>query len=143
MARTKSALNAVKHGITARTLILQNENPEHFVEMLNSYIDYLQPSTPVEIDLVSEMVAARWRLRRIWRYETAMLDVEMDTQAADFEKRFVKYDEDMRGGMAFQSLADKSKGIATAFRYEVHLSRVYRRSLNEFQKIAKRTQHVQ
>ena len=27
------------------------------------------------------MVAARWRLRRIWSYQSALLDLEMDTQA--------------------------------------------------------------
>ena len=138
--RAKSALNAVKHGLTAKTLILQNEKPAHLRKMLNSYTEYLRPSNPIEIDMVTEMVAARWRIRRIWRYETAMLDIEMDAQAAGFEQRFLKYDEDMRGAQAWEALAGGNKGMATAFRYEVHLSRVYRRILAEFQKIAKRTQ---
>ena len=81
------------------------------------------------------MVAARWRLRRIWRYETAMIDIEMDSQAPDFEKRFEKYDEDMRGGAAFQAPADKSKGLSTALRYDIHLSRTYRRSLEELRRL--------
>ena len=75
--KAKSALNSVTFGITAKTLILQNEDPNQFLEMMNSYVEYLEPSNQVEIDLVSDMVAARWRLRRIWRYETAMLDIEM------------------------------------------------------------------
>src|SRR5207248_10350790 len=66
-----------------RSLILQNEDPKQFLEMMNSYVAYLKPSNQVEIDLVSDIVAARWRLRRIWRYETAMLDIEMDSQAPD------------------------------------------------------------
>ena len=72
------------------------------------------------------MVAARWRLRRIWRFETAMLDIE---------KRFEKYDEDMRGGAAFSALADKSKGLSTALRFDIHLSRTYRRSLQELYRL--------
>ena len=68
-----------------------------------------------------------------------MLDVEMDAQAGDFEKRFVTRDEDMRGSLAWTALVDSGKGLGTAMRYEVHLSRVYRRALAEFQKIAKRT----
>ena len=59
----------------------------------------------------------------------------MDAQAASFEKRFITRDEDMRGGLAFSELG----GLNTAMRYEVHLSRVYRRALAELQKIAKRT----
>ncbi len=134
-----SALNSVTHGITAKTLILQNEDPRQFLEMMNSYIAHLIPSNQIEIDLVSDMVAARWRLRRIWRYETAMLDIEMDAQAAGFEKRFITRDEDMRGSLAWTALVDSGKGLGTAMRYEVHLSRVYRRALAELQKIAKRT----
>ena len=126
--RRAVSMNAFSHGLTARTLILQNENPEQFAKILNSYFGYLKPTNQIEVDLIADMVAARWRLRRIWRFETAMLDIEMDSQAPDFEKRFEKYDEDMRGGAAFSALADKSKGLSTALRYDIHLSRAYRRS---------------
>ena len=83
-----SSMNALDHGITARTLILQNEDPDKFAEMQKALFDHLQPANQVEIDLVTDIVAARWRLNRIWRYETALLDIEMDSQAPDFEKRF-------------------------------------------------------
>jgi hypothetical protein len=132
-----SSLNAVTHGISAKTLILQNESPTEFLALLNSYLDRLQPANQIEIDLVSDLVASRWRLRRMWRYETAMLDIEMDVQAAGFAKRFTKHDEDMRGSSAFASLADAGKGFSTALRYEVHLSRVYRRTLSEYQNLTK------
>src|SRR2546430_13663889 len=103
--------------------------------MLNSYLDYIRPANQIEVDLLADIVAARWRLRRIWRFETAMLDIEMDSQAPDFEKRFEKYDEDMRGGAAFSSLTDKSKGLSTALRYDIHLCRTYRRSLQELDRL--------
>src|SRR5258708_23603592 len=81
------------------------------------------------------MIAGCWRLSRIWCFETAMLDIEMDAQAPDFEKRFEKYDEDTRGGAAFSALTDKSKGLSTSLRYDIHLSRTYRRSLQEFDRL--------
>ena len=124
-----SSMNAFSHGLTAKTLVLQSEDPDQFTKMLNSYIDYIQPTNQIEVDLLADIVAARWRLRRIWRFETAMLDIEMDSQAPDFEKRFEKYDEDMRGGVAFSSLTDKSHGLSTALRYDIHLSRTCRSSL--------------
>ena len=86
--RANSSMNAVRHGMTAKTLILCNENQDQFLEIMNAYFDYFQPSNQIEVDLISEMVAARWRLRRVWRYETAILDLEMDAQAPDFEKAF-------------------------------------------------------
>jgi hypothetical protein len=129
-----SSMNAVRHGMTAKTLVLHNEDPAQFVEILNAYYAYLVPANQVEVDLISDMVAARWRLRRVWRYETAILDIEMDSQAEDFEQRFEKYDEDMRGGAAFSSLSDKSKGLSTTLRYDIHLTRTYRRSLDELRR---------
>ena len=48
-----------------------------------------------------------------------MLDIEMDAQAPNFEKRFITRDEDMRGSPAFSKLGG--------------------RALTELQKIAKRT----
>src|SRR5262245_61176904 len=133
--RAISSMNAYNHGLTAKTLILQSEDPDQFAKMLNSYLDYLRPTNQIEVDLLADIVAARWRLRRIWRFETAMLDIEMDSQAPDFEKRFEKYDEDTRGGVAFSALTDKSKGLSTALRYDINLSRTYRRSLQELDRL--------
>ena len=128
--RAKSSMNAVRHGMTAKTLILCNENQDQFLEIMNAYFEYWQPTNQVEVDLITEMVGARWRLRRTWRYETALLDLEMDEQAPAFEKRFQTYDEEMRGGLAFASLVDKSKGLATALRFDIHLSRDFRKAID-------------
>src|ERR1700676_3927741 len=135
--RANSSMNAVRHGMTAKTLILCNENQDQFLEMMNAYFQYWQPSNQVEVDLITEMVGARWRLRRTWRYETALLDLEMDDQAPAFEKRFQTYDEEMRGGLAFASLVDKSKGLSTALRFDIHLSRTFRKAIDELRLMRK------
>ena len=54
----------------------------------------------------------------------------MDAQALDFENRFLTSDEDTRGGLAFSSLVDKSKGLSTILRYDIHLTRTYRKALD-------------
>jgi hypothetical protein len=130
-------MNAATHGITAKTLILCNEDRDHFRQIFNAYCEYLQPTNQIEVDLISEMVAARWRLRRVWRYETAILDLEMDSQSPGFEKRFETPDEDVRGAMAFATLVDKSSGLATTLRFDIHLSRTYRRALDQFRMMRK------
>ena len=134
------SLNALKYGFSAKTMILQNENPADFAELLESYIVDLAPSNQPQRDLVADIVAARWRLRRIWNYENAMLDVEMDLNSVEFAKRFVQVDESVRGGMAYQTLADKGQGMSTALRYHTHLTRTYRQTLEYYKKIAKQTQ---
>jgi hypothetical protein len=37
---------------------------------------------------------------------------------------------EMRGGLAFASLVDTSKGLSTVLRFDIHLSRTYRKALD-------------
>ena len=71
------------------------------------------------------------------RCATAQPDtsVEMDTQAPEFEKRFEEFDEDTRGAVAFSAVADNSKGLATALRADIHLTRTYRRAIDELRRL--------
>jgi hypothetical protein len=78
--RAISSANALRHGLTAKTLILPHENQDLFLAMWNAYFDLLRPANATEVGHRSNMVAARWRLGRTWRYKTAMLDVEMATR---------------------------------------------------------------
>jgi hypothetical protein len=127
--RADSSMNAVKHGLTAKTLILPNENPDRFREMFKGYFDLFQPANQKEIELVSEIVGARWRLSRVRTYQTAVLDLEMDTQAAQFRKRLGEIDEHMRGALAFIVVAG-NKDYATALRADVRMTRKYRRAID-------------
>ena len=72
-----SAGNSLRHGLTARTVLLTNESPQLFQESLNAYLLRLQPRDQVEADLVEEIVVAKWRQRRLWGIETASLNLEM------------------------------------------------------------------
>ncbi len=130
-----STVNGNKHGITAKTLTLTNENSDLMLEIMNSYFDLFLPANQMEIDIVCDIVAARWRLRRIWRYQTAMLDVEMDNQTPAFEKRYETFDEDMRGAAAFSAIVDNSKGYVTALRTDVHLTRLYRTAVDDLRRL--------
>ena len=126
--RARSSMNALRHGLTAKTLILQHEDQNLFVEIWKDYFDHLKPVNTMEIDLVSDIVATRWRLRRMWQYQTAMLDMEMEAP------QFEKFDEDRRGAMAFSALAN-TKGYETVLRSDIHLTSAYRKALCEFHRL--------
>jgi hypothetical protein len=128
-------MGAIDHAITDKTLTLTNESTDHFKHMLGAYFDLFQPANQMELDIVCDLAAARWRLRRIWRYQTAMIDVEMDNQAPEFEKRYATYDEDMRGAAAFSAVADSSKGYATALSTNIRLTRTYRRAVDDLRRL--------
>jgi hypothetical protein len=54
------------------------ESSEEFKRLLNTYINRFHPADSVELDLVQDMVKARWRLRRVWRNQGAMLELAME-----------------------------------------------------------------
>jgi hypothetical protein len=77
----KSSQNALKHGFTSRSnILLACENGEEFQSNLDGYLAIYQPTNPFEKDLVEEIVATRWRIRRLWAVETSLLNGEILNQ---------------------------------------------------------------
>jgi len=126
--RAKSALNSIKHGLTANTLVLTNESRDMFNELLDAYTERFQPADEVELDLILEMVACRWRLRRIMSVETAMVDIEMDDQEEALAKDRGAVDEVCRIALAFTKLSE-GRGLTLLSRYEARFRRQFDRAL--------------
>src|SRR5260370_31302802 len=66
--RAAVRLNALKNGLTARTLILPGENEAEFRGLLESLEMEHRPATPKEHALVMRSAMATWRLRRLHHY---------------------------------------------------------------------------
>jgi hypothetical protein len=136
--KEKSSRNAITHGLTAGNgnILLDCEDSTQFDEVLNKLLGIHEPATPAESDLVEEMVAARWRTRRMWTIETGLLNAEVVAQAAKTDNP----DPGVHLASAFQSLADDSRSLALASRYEARLQRLYDRAyktLRELQQVRK------
>jgi hypothetical protein len=86
--RKASSMNAVTHGLHSKGVILPNESREQYQEMLDAYIRQFHPEGPAEFDLIEEMVAAKWRQRRLWTIETDLLEDEMLTQTEELDKKY-------------------------------------------------------
>ena len=74
--RAISSRNSLRHGFTAKSIVLSTESQEDFQSLLDSYIDQFDPQSGIEMELVEAMAAARWRLRRISTIETSLLNNE-------------------------------------------------------------------
>jgi hypothetical protein len=68
----RSSLNAIKHGLTGRTVLLPQEDPGAYQAFCRKIIDSLQAETPVEEELAQLIAEQYWRLRRIRTVEEAM-----------------------------------------------------------------------
>ena len=120
-----SSRNAIKHGLTAHTLILQCESLEDYQAMLAEHIAIHQPATPPEKELVDQMAIARWRIRRFVAAETDLIDSEMVRNREKVNKEFAPTDSGVHLAMAIRSLADESRALSLMSRYESRLQRVH------------------
>ncbi len=64
-------LNALRHGLLARDVVLPDEPADAFEDLRNAVHADLAPSGPVEGLLADRVVNAMWRLRRLERAEAA------------------------------------------------------------------------
>ena len=71
--KAKSSRNALKHGLTARHLLLQGENPLEYRNHVQALHDDFSPKGALENGLVGRIADLSWRLRRVPRFEAALL----------------------------------------------------------------------
>ena len=57
-------MNAVKHGMTARVVLLPDEKPAEFRGCMTGYFDSLKPRNQLEIGQVEHIAYLKWQLDR-------------------------------------------------------------------------------
>jgi hypothetical protein len=68
-----SRLNCLKHGMTAMTVLLQDEDPEEYDRFQEALVDELRPQGVLEQHLAQRLAATLWRHARAEGYEAALL----------------------------------------------------------------------
>ena len=71
--KQRSSLNALRHGLTAQTAVLPNEDAEAYQLHIQQFLDEYKPATPTETQLVHEIANTAWRLNRIPFLEAELL----------------------------------------------------------------------
>ena len=79
--KQRSSLNALRHGLTARTAVLPTEDPEAYQRHIQQFLDEYAPATPTETQLVHEIANTAWRLNRIPLLEAALLSPNPNPQS--------------------------------------------------------------
>ena len=71
--KQRSSQNALRHGLTAATVVLPSEDPAQYEAHRRQFFDEYQPATPTETQLVQELVDTSWRLNRIPLLEAGLI----------------------------------------------------------------------
>jgi hypothetical protein len=89
--KSRAKLNAVKHGMTAKTPVLPGEDPDAYRGRLDAWVEALEPVNVVEQFLVEQAATASWKIERADRVEAARVaaalrDAEADERAGRREE---------------------------------------------------------
>ena len=131
----QSSMNAISHGLFAKAHVLTNESQAGFDKLRQEYVNRFKTQDGVEMDLVDDMVGARWRLRRIAIMQTAAFDLQMDKDEEDIKKRFQQIDQPTRLYVAFGKLSNSEKSLQLLMRYETTYSRMYDRAMKALERL--------
>ena len=119
--KERASANALRHGLLAKCLVLENESNECFDDLVTQHIQRFAPADGVEFAMIEEMVAANWRQRRAWAIENRLMEKAIRNQPPG--------DEAGRIAAAFSQLAS-SPELNLLHRYEARLHRIYQRALD-------------
>src|SRR5579863_2798151 len=72
-----SSKNATLSGLLSGTVVLKGESKSRFDDLASALIGQFQPRNYAETALLHTMIAARWRLLRLWGIQTAGFQMEM------------------------------------------------------------------
>ncbi|MEK7408463.1 MAG: hypothetical protein AAB225_25605 [Acidobacteriota bacterium] len=124
--------NALKHGLRAEHLVLEDEEQPAFDELLSTCLAEHQPQGPTETDLVHQLVTASWRLRRLRTMETGLFDIRLADHDEALKREYVGIG--IQGRLAYV-FACRTGEFNILARYEARVERSFYRALHELQRL--------
>ena len=113
--------NRMRQGIISRTLLLKDENPKAFKKLWVQLHAQINPQTAHEELQLEKMIAATWRMQRMWAIERESIDRE--TAKQDPNAKPVT-----RTMLALDAHTKESRFQDLLHRYETRYDRQYARA---------------
>ncbi len=121
--------NALKHGLTAKHVVLKHENYTDYQELRASIVTEYEPGTPQELRLADQIAQNYWRLLRSRRVETATFENRLGTLKARLHiDPAAEIDNDE--GLSI-CMSNESRDFDTLRRYETGIERAWYRAIRE------------
>jgi hypothetical protein len=130
--RARSKMNALRHGLTARVVVLPSEDMDAYNAFSKEIVDSLDPQTPVERQFAQTVADNQWRINRIRSIEDGMLGMGHFEPAGDFDCPTPEIHSAMTAARAFR---DDSKSFVNLSIYEQRLHRSMKESLRQLREL--------
>jgi hypothetical protein len=130
--RARSSMNALRHGLTARVVVLPSEDMDAYHTFSKEIVDSLDAQTPVERQFAQTVADNQWRINRIRSIEDGMLGMGHFEPAGDFDCPTPEIHSAMTAARAFR---DDSKSFVNLSIYEQRLHRSMKESLRQLREL--------
>jgi hypothetical protein len=130
--KARSAMNALRHGLTARIVVLPTEDMDAYKSFAKEIVDSLDAQTPVERQFAQTVADNQWRINRIRSIEDGMLGMGHFEAAADFDCPSAEIHSAMTAARAFRN---DSKSFVNLSIYEQRLHRSMKESLRQLKEL--------
>src|SRR5580700_10721646 len=130
--RVRSSVNALRHGLTARVVVLPTEDMNAYHAFSKEIVDCLDPQTPVERQFAQTVADNQRRINRIRSIEDGMLGMGHFEQAGDFDADNAEIHGAMTAARAFR---EGSKAFVNLSIYEQRLHRSMKEALRQLKEL--------
>src|ERR1035438_2655909 len=130
--KARSAMNALRHGLTARVVVLPTEDMDAYQAFAKEIVDSLDAQTPVERQFAQTVADNQWRINRIRSIEDGMLGMGHFEAAGNFDCPSSEIHSAMTAARAFRN---DSKSFVNLSIYEQRLHRSMKESLRQLKEL--------
>jgi len=125
-------MNALRHGLTARVVVLPTEDMAAYHAFSKEIVESLDAQTPVERQFAQTIADNQWRINRIRSIEDGMLGMGHFEEAGNFETDHPEFHSAMTAARAFR---DDSKSFVNLSIYEQRLHRSMKEAFRQLKEL--------
>src|ERR1700691_5496308 len=130
--KARSSMNALRHGLTARVVVLPSEDMDAYKKFSMDMVDSLDAQTPLERQFAQTVVDNQWRINRIRSIEDGMLGMGHFEAAGNIDFGHPQIHAAFTAARAFR---DDSKSFVNLSIYEQRLHRSMKESLRQLREL--------
>jgi hypothetical protein len=138
--KARSAMNALRHGLTARVVVLPSEDMDAYQAFSKEIVDSLDAQTPVERQFAQTVADNQWRINRIRSIEDGILGMGHFEAAGNFDCPTAEIHSAMTAARAFRN---DSKTFVNLSIYEQRLHRSMKESLRQLKELQTERRELQ
>jgi hypothetical protein len=130
--KVRSSLNALRHGLTARVVVLPTEDMAAFLAFSKEIVDSLDPQTPMERQHAQTAADNQWRINRIRSIEDGMLAEAHFEHAGDFDAEHPDIHSTFTASRAFKAHSQEFVNLSI---YEQRLHRSMKEAMRQLDEL--------